>query len=51
MPSNQQFKVINIPDGLPTPFKKLLHWPETTRTGIKKKVKVKLPSVAPSEQW
>lgn len=36
----------NIPDGVPTPFIKLLHWPETTRT----EKKCKLPSVASSEQ-
>ncbi|CAH0558999.1 unnamed protein product [Brassicogethes aeneus] len=28
---------IDIPDGVPTPFKTLLHWPETPRTDIKKR--------------
>lgn len=42
----------NIPEGVPTPFKSLLFWPEQSKNIDKKrKVKVRLPAVASSEQW
>lgn len=41
-PEKQQ----DIPEGVPTPFKKALFWPEIASVTSKRKIKEKLPSVA-----
>ena len=36
---------------MPSPFKRILFWPSSETTNVKKRRKDKIPSVATSQQW